>query len=723
LSADDLHIMNAPTEEGDDPGAAEQEEEQFGLIPLLQQMSLSELREIARQRGWRVKGASKADYVSALASLLCDPTETARAVTGMPENLREALRAAFVADDGGGITPTTMAQTMTALRGAGGPRIKPVEAAALLIDLARWGLVLPWRDSLYDQGRHVLPWRVQRLLPPLSGWCPTAAQAPATPMLARDARQCVNSLYAVWENIAEESPALLPAAKAPDGGVPAERLTERHLQSLLQGWPYDPEELQGWAGARRRAEAAAQSLSVPPPRFLIEEAALPTLARLSQGKGPAAGDDEELEFVCRLLCELGLVSVQNDHLLAQRGQMARFLRRSVANQHRAVAQAYLSLLDWSELDLLLRRDRHLSLWHKPYFSIPYDQFRSWLVRLRHLLLRFLASAGEEGWCRLTDMDAALRKLWPHFQSALQGERESWLSQAWGLAWHQEVREPDTVQPPPQRAAEHDPQSRLAENAGQSTGPTRTWQHLREGVTVDWEASQGALLRVMLEGPLYWLGFAELSYGDGPAPAGTSLDPAGSAARPEWGAVRLAAVRLHGLANWIWDRPAARFDLEGSSLGEAVTIDEAAGTISIRPGSVAPETHTFLGRIARLEEASPESFLYHLHPRAALATFESGASLSDLLAEWERVMPQAIPSALQQTLSQWWTLYGQVRLYNGFGLLELRDEVTLRELEAGTSLSQHIVGRLSPRIVLVPDDAVDGLLREFAAKGYTPKKVD
>jgi hypothetical protein len=292
----------------------------------------------------------------------------------------------------------------------------------------------------------------------------------------------------------------------------------------------------------------------------------------------------------------------------------------------------------------------------------------------------------------------LHKLWPHFSSALQGERESWLAQAWGLA------------------------------SQRVPAPPRT----RDGVPADWEASQGALLRVMVEGPLYWLGFAELSYGGGPALTGGSLDPAGRATpclrttglrRPEQGAGQLPAFRLHGLANWIWDRPTARFDLEGRPPGEDLAIDEAAGTISVQPGSVAPQVHTFLGRIARLEEASPERFLYCLHPRAALATFESGASLSDLLAEWERLMPQAIPSALQQTLSQWWTDYGQVRLYDGFGLLELRDEVTLRELEAGTSLSQHIVARLSSRMVLVPEEAVDGLLREFAAKDYTPKEVD
>ena len=132
---------------------------------------------------------------------------------------------------------------------------------------------------------------------------------------------------------------------------------------------------------------------------------------------------------------------------------------------------------------------------------------------------------------------------------------------------------------------------------------------------------------------------------------------------------------------------------------------------------------FLGRIARLEEASPERFLYRLDPQVASATFGSGASLSDLLAEWEQVMPQTTPATLREMLRQFWTRYGQVRLYEGFSLLELSDEVTLRELEASTSLSQHIVARLSPRLVLVGDEAVEALLREFAAKDYTPKEVE
>jgi hypothetical protein len=827
VSADELDCKSTPTKEGDGLRAGDKEEEQSGLVPLLQQMSFAELREIARQRDWRVAGTGKADYVSALASLLCDPTETARAVTAMPENLREALRAALIADDGTGITATAMAQTMTALGaprpypllgvrsapatrsqdavrpGSGrlpapstgplggesvlhpaflagrerGPAVKPVEAAALLIDLARWGLVLPWRDSLFGQGRHVLPWHVQRQLPPLAGWCPPTAQTPAIPpstrdalaisTRSRDARQFVSSLYGVWEAIAAERPAVQPAAPSgaeeipvaqiprtpptlptpPNarGGVADGHPVERRLQSLLQGWPYEPQELQAWAGNRRRAETSTQSLSVPPPPFLIEDAALPTLAHQTQGDGHSlavgtpsrvsatahrvldgvggAGDGfEELEFECRLLCEMGLVRIEDGHLQAQREQMAGFLRRPLADQYRHAAQAYLSLLDWSELNLLLRNNPRLVLWRRPYFAIPYDQFRSSLVRLRHLLLRFLACAGEQGWCELSAVKAALRELWPHFPAALQSERESWFTQAWGLAWRSRGRDSGASEPSPQRAVSPRQAvvSGLNEDAG-AIGATRPYplsgagtakiagrgtepveaRHLPASrLPADWEASQGALLRQMLEGPLYWLGFVELGYREG----------------------QLAAFRLHGLADWIWDRPAAPFELEGRPQ-QALQIDEATHTISLHPRSVAPEALAFLGRVARLEQARPERFVYHLQPRAVISAFESGASLTDLFAEWERVMPQAMPSALQETLSRWWIRYGQVRLYDGFGLLELRDEVTLRELEAGTSLSQHIVARLSPRMVLVRDEAVDGLLKEFAAKGYTPKEVD
>ena len=56
----------------------------FALLPMLEQMTLAELRDIARQRGWQIKASSKAEYAARLAPLLSEPTEIARAVISLP---------------------------------------------------------------------------------------------------------------------------------------------------------------------------------------------------------------------------------------------------------------------------------------------------------------------------------------------------------------------------------------------------------------------------------------------------------------------------------------------------------------------------------------------------------------------------------------------------------------------------------------------------------------
>jgi len=215
---------------------------------------------------------------------------------------------------------------------------------------------------------------------------------------------------------------------------------------------------------------------------------------------------------------------------------------------------------------------------------------------------------------------------------------------------------------------------------------------------DWTATLSAFLQVMLQGPLYWLGFVELCLRD----------------------AELLAFRLHGLADVVWDRPFSVAHQEAQD--SSVAVDEQGLTITVHPSTIPPQVHTVLGRMARLEQVTPGHFMYRLDLRTARASFERGKSLSSLLAEWNEAMPVAMPEGVHRMLSDWWERYGQVRLYEGLSLLELSDEITLRELEASTSLSQQIVARLSSRLVLVPDEAVEALVREFTTKGYTPKQV-
>jgi hypothetical protein len=626
---------------------AEGGQTESNLPTLLEQLTLANLREIARQRGWPIRGHTKADYVAALAPQLADPTDVARAVTSLSDDLRETLRAAYVAEDGHGITPVSLARVITALRGDQRPPLKAVEAAGRLTDLARWGLVIPWRS--FSNGLcYLFPWEVQSNVPPLPGWCRQARQPPSANVLSRDRCHSVGLLYRMWESISQEQPALRPAL---------EPLSERRFLTALQDWTYDPQEVhERLVKGRRRANQAVGTLSVPPLQPLLTDDGQSALAALTDG------DTEEVEFVCRLLGELGLVSVEDGHLEGQRDAMAQFLRKRSVEQCAAVAQAYTSVLDWNELDMLLRAAPRLTLRRNMERFISYAYFRSELVRLRQMLLRFLATAGEEGWCALADVKAALRTMWPGFFSTPEAKGTKWLPEVLEMTWRQDQGESkaDDVQ--------------------------------------DWRAAQSAFLQLMLQGPLYWLGFAELCMRDG----------------------ELLAFRLHGLADVVWDRPFSIAHKEAQD--SSVAVDEQGLTITVHPNAIPPQVHSLLGRMARLEQVRPGHFMYRLDVRTARASFERGKSLSGLLAEWNEVMPVAMPEAVHRTLTDWWNRYGQVRLYEGLALLELSDEIALRELEASTSLRQQIVARLSSRLVIVPDEAVDALVREFTVKGYTPKQV-
>jgi hypothetical protein len=398
---------------------------------------------------------------------------------------------------------------------------------------------------------------------------------------------------------------------------------------------------------------------MPPPCFLLPTEGLQALSSITDG------DPEELQFICHLLCELGLAEKDGgSHLVVSARAMEAFQMSSADIRQQRIAQAYLSLVDWSELDMLVRGNTDLVLCRNAQDAPPDRQLRSQLLLVRHMLLRFLAAAGEDTWCSFADLDAALRSLWPDFFPVPQSRDGHWLSEGPRPAWRL---------------------ARQAEN-GHMTAEKE-----------DWEAAQGAFLRLVVQGPLRWLGFANLSELDG----------------------RALAVRLHGLGDLLWNRNVP--DMCAVQSSEAVLIDSADWTIKVQPRLAPPEIHPFLASIARLEKVSARGYLYRLDMRTAHSAF-ARRSFPDLMAEWQRIVPVPIPASMYKALEDWWARYGQVHLYEGLALLEVTDDVTLRELESSTSLKQHILARLSPRLLVMRDRAVTGLLAELAAKGYMPREV-
>src|SRR5690606_5668273 len=110
----------------------------------------------------------------------------------------------------------------------------------------------------------------------------------------------------------------------------------------------------------------------------------------------------------------------------------------------------------------------------------------------------------------------------------------------------------------------------------------------------------------------------------------------------------------------------------------------------------------------LDEVLPDRFVYSLNVRAAHAAFEAGRTLAEITAEWEQLMPQPMPDHIRARLETWWQGYGQVRLYENVTVIEFSDDYALAEMKAVTSLSQHLIAEISPRLALVPAEAVDSL---------------
>jgi len=80
----------------------------------------------------------------------------------------------------------------------------------------------------------------------------------------------------------------------------------------------------------------------------------------------------------------------------------------------------------------------------------------------------------------------------------------------------------------------------------------------------------------------------------------------------------------------------------------------------------------------------------------------------------------LPAAASQRIEGLWSHFGYIHLYEKLTVLELADDLALRELLANTDLRRHLVHQFSPRLVVVEDSAVDALVEALIKKGYTPK---
>ncbi len=432
----------------------------------------------------------------------------------------------------------------------------------------------------------------------------------------------------------------------------------------LQRWDYDPHELAA-INTKKLTGYTDLTLSVPPPEPALPHAAMAQLA-------PVAGGETKLDFMLALLTAAGVFQPGSPVTIWPEVK-EQFFRQTELTQRATLARTYFVMANWSELWAVLRREPALHLRRAlVYAHITPDYLRAQLALFRQMVVRVLACLPDNRWIKVDDLSPLLQAIWPRFDQTRWGEFPYYMPKqkpGWYLA------------------------------RSNSTEP------LTPGHAANWQLAQWNFIIQLITGPLHWLGLVDLYEANG----------------------QPVEFRLHGLADLYWDRLDAP-DAPHPTLSEPVAASAAAvtingETITINPAVVRSQVHSLLDSLARLDEVLPDRFVYTLNVQAVHAAFEAGQTLADILAGWEQLMPQTLPEHLCARLEEWWRGYGQVRIYENITVIEFSDDYALDEMKAVTSLGQHLIAEISPRLVLIPAEAVDGLTIELEKAGYTPKQTD
>jgi hypothetical protein len=439
-----------------------QQRDRQQLAKWLDNIPIQDLRGMAKQRGWTVRGSRKAEVVSQVLAQIDDADDLRRTIAGLDREHGQVLRAMLVLGD-----DQVDSDDLARLALAWGELKRHKQIETYSRHLGDWGLALPWtvKSSYPDTQIDFVPPALARRFPPLlEGVVPASYDLPddsaasglqlADPsILVRAASQFILML--------EQSP---PPLRPP---MPRPRLERFHRE--LQGWDYDPLELaqaerEGRLTARQGADLA---LTIPPPALPLTD---PDLARLA----PIVGGEGQLEFLYALLLNAGLVQ-PGSPITVWPEVKAEFLRRDELAQRALLARHYFDTAAWSELWPLLRADDSLRLEHAWRYSyLKPERLRADLVRFRHRLLQALACLPDDRWVQLADLEPMLRVAWPRFDA-----------QVW--------------------------ETYCSPNA------TGNWFLARNGLPLspadpdDWRAGQGAFLRQAIAGPLHWLGLADLHF--------------------------------------------------------------------------------------------------------------------------------------------------------------------------------------------------------------------
>lgn len=248
-----------------------------------------------------------------------------------------------------------------------------------------------------------------------------------------------------------------------------------------------------------------------------------------------------------------------------------------------------------------------------------------------------------------------------------------------------------------------------------TGPEQWWiEHAPSAkryavyTPQQWDAAWLPLLQAMLMGPLQWFGAIEFAGGQ----------DASNVQRRGAESGELSAFRITPLGAWLFTEgrqghvPAFAAAVAGEGPLFA-WLDET--TFRAR---ATPDAMRALAPLRIYAEPLRELLTFGVSMPAIGCALAQGAAAPSIVEAFAAAgLPLA--AAVQERISTLVARTGRLNLYERVTVLELGDDIALRELLATTALRAHIVHEFSPRLLVMRDEAVEALLAELVKKGHTP----
>ncbi|MCU0485191.1 MAG: helicase-associated domain-containing protein [Anaerolineales bacterium] len=209
----------------------------------------------------------------------------------------------------------------------------------------------------------------------------------------------------------------------------------------------------------------------------------------------------------------------------------------------------------------------------------------------------------------------------------------------------------------------------------------------------WEAVDGALIRYLVAGPLYWLGICDLVLTAPPGEAGARL---GGFRFSAWAGTLLAGGAPQGLA-----------------VEEAQVHIGSDFRVSL-PGLAPRALRYQLARFCEWDEEKADGYHYHLTPASLARARQQGLTTSHLLTLLRR-QARTVPPSLVRAVERWERKGCEARL-EPMVVLRLASPELLQELRASRA-ARFLGDPLGPTAIPVRAGAVQKVLRILAEMGY------